>query len=123
MEVQKLKNLQQKIEEKTRQCQKVTALEKETRKNIEKERDENEEVLSINLQLRKDLLVCQKHLENLTKNNNFFKNNLLSYNETNKIVIKKLEKVGNDENLKYTWTFSDKDHLEATNDGFGISNI
>jgi hypothetical protein len=54
----------------------------------------------------------------VAKNNNLFKYNLVNYNEINKVVIEKLELVGNQEKL-----YPPKDYLEATSDGFGLSAL
>lgn len=54
----------------------------------------------------------------MAKNNNVFKYNLVNYNEMNKVVIEKLEQVGNQEKI-----YSPKDYLEATSDGFGLSAL
>ena len=50
----------------------------------------------MNVRLKKDLELCRRHLNNLMKNNKGVEENLAKYEQTNRIVIKKLEKVTTD---------------------------
>lgn len=52
----------------------------------------NLEVENINIQLQRDLCVCRKHLENVSKNNVNVKEQLEMFFRTNLSAIKKLRK-------------------------------
>lgn len=90
-------------------------------KEVNQESDElmkdNMEIENINIQLQKDLHICIKHLENVSKNNSAVKERLDAYSKVNLIAIKKLRRPLDegwvDLNVK-----KDLEGLESTAEGF-----
>lgn len=51
----------------------------------------NSEVSEVNLQLKSDLKVCEKHLDNVTRQNKNIESELSKFKEVNLAAIKKLQ--------------------------------
>ena len=93
---EKERNSSEHIERVLCEIAKVKELKKGSEETWKQENIENKEIERINKRLKKDLELCQKHLNCLMKNNKGVEENLAHYEETNKVVIKKLERVSTD---------------------------
>ncbi len=73
----------------------------------------NNEIVEINSQLKEDLKVCQRHLENVVRSNKIVENELGNLHQANLTAIKKLqepfaEKIQNFANKNTKWELSSR---------------
>lgn len=74
------------------EIQKLTFMNKDVSEETQDIVTRNLEVEDINAQLKADLEVCKRHLENVSRTNYSVNDELQGYKKVNRIVIKKLEK-------------------------------